>query len=184
MEAGGRFIGDDDRETLVGFVQEFHEVLTVLIERNPTLFANRTVALLAAALIEVERESRFPELEEGIRNRDFDRQLAAHGLYDRQLVLKIAIFEASVERVESLERRPFVTHKKRRRVWQVLLKAADVVLDSIADSIPGSGAIKELKESAEVALDEPVSLPNRVSAWVRRRRELRPAVLDETAETR
>ncbi len=72
------------------------------------------------------------------------KRLTAHGLYGAQLKYKLNTVKIAVNDAES-----------RRQGWKRnLLDILDNLLESIGDGLPGYGALKELKDSLSVGIDE------------------------------
>jgi len=72
------------------------------------------------------------------------KRLIAHGLYGAQLKYKLSTVKVAV-----------TEGKSRRQGWErKLLDILDNLLESIGDGLPGYGALKELKDSLLLGIDE------------------------------
>lgn len=158
----------EDREQLVEFVRSLRALLRRFLERSPALVSERSTRLLRAAWEELENERRFETLESEIANGEYDSNLIEHGLYDRQLAMKVGIYGFAAEAVREEEGKLVKFFKNRQGIMGAALKAANVVLGSVADAIPGGAVIKEFKDGAEAALDQRLSLRKRILASFRR----------------
>jgi hypothetical protein len=162
-------ISDGDRDKLVRFLADLHRLLARLLSRQPPLLSPQTLPLLEAAWHELEREGRFEEARKWIEVAEFDRRLEEHGLHRAQLDLKVGVFELADEGVKEDEGKLFRFFKRRKGLMAWALKAGNVILGSLADVVPGVGAIQEFKDAAEAALDHRVPIKQRLVSLVRRR---------------
>jgi hypothetical protein len=158
----------EDREQLVKFVRSLRVLLRRFLWRSPALVSKDSAQLLQAAWEEIESEKRFEIMESEIANGEYDGSLVEHGLYRHQLAMKVGIYGFAAKAVREEEGRLFKFFKNRQGILKAALKAANVVLGSVADAIPGGAVIKEFKDGAEAALDQRLSLPKRLLASVRR----------------
>lgn len=163
-------ISDGDRARLIKFLDDLHRLLERLLTRRPPLLSPVTLRLLQAAWRELENEGRFEEARKWIEVGEFDRRLEEHGLHRSQLDLKVGVFELADEAVQEDENRALRFFKRRKGLMAWALKAGNVVLGSLADAIPGVGAIKEFKDAAEAALDNEVPVRQRLAAFFKRGR--------------
>jgi hypothetical protein len=164
----------EDRERLLGFVRSLQALLRQLVERRPALVSDRAARLLREAWEELESEERFERFEGAIASGEYDGQLVEHGLYRRQLDMKAGVYESGLEAVQEEEKKLFGFFKKRQGVWKAVLKAANVVLGSAADAIPGGAVVKEFKDGAEAALDQRLPFRKRIRGSFRPSRAVGP----------
>jgi hypothetical protein len=167
VEAGAG-ISNDDREKLIRFLADLHQLLVRLLSRQPPLLSPQTLALLEAAWEELENEGRFAEARNSIEAGKFDQRLEEHGLHRAQLDLKVGVFELADEAVARDERKRFRWPKGSKRLMAWALKAGNVILGSLADVVPGVSAIQEFKDGAEAALDHRVSARQRIASFLGR----------------
>jgi hypothetical protein len=100
-----------------------------------------------------------------IASHDFDRVLGNHGLANGDPAWRFKKF-AYYSALETLEteapQRPVTTSGKRRRFRSITLvfSPANVILRSVADSIPGvGGEFKDIKDDLEATLDVAIDSP-------------------------
>jgi hypothetical protein len=167
MEGSG--IAPDELARLADFFQLLRDLLSRLISRTNPLLSDRAIALLATAWEELEAEHRFEDAQRLIRSGDFDAGLTDHGLRGEQLRLKLDTAERAIEAFDRQERRLVSRVRTKRRILTWALKAANVVVDSVAIVVPPVAAIKEFKNSTEVALGEPVPVRERIRRRFSRR---------------
>lgn len=171
----------DDRELLVGFVRNLRALLRSFVVRRPALIPEDSALLLRSAWEELENENRFESLENHIRDGEYDGGLIEHGLYGRQLAMKVGVYDSTAEVVRERDGKFIGLFKKKRWIWKAAFKAADVALASAADAIPGGAVVREFKEGAEAALDQEVPLGKRIRASVGRPQEIEIAMLPPPA---
>lgn len=163
MEAGS--VASEDRERISAFFRRLHDLLERLIGEQPALFSPEVRELLDDAWRELDSEGRFEQVQRYLESEDadLDRGLAEHGLTRAQLRLKTVTTDRAFDAVEVAERKRFGRTRRLLSVVPWALKTADVALDSIAKVIPPAGAIKELKDATEAAIDERTALGGAVS---------------------
>jgi hypothetical protein len=179
---GQRQLEQSDRDLLLKIVRELRKLLWRLIERRPDLLSDRAAELLREAWDEIEKEGRFQAFEAEIASRNYDDKLIDHGLSGRQLAMKAGLSFAGVEAVDKEEGRPVAFLKNRRAVWKFALEAADIALESAASVVPGGGVITEVKQGAEVALEEGLPVVKRLLGSFRRPQSTKPQVEEPPAQ--
>lgn len=162
-------LAPEDRRRLVEFLWRLRDLLRFLVFARQKLVSPPVAELLKRAWYELEGEGRFEQAVEQVERGEWDRALIDHGLYGAQLELKLGVFDRADQGVADEEKRPIQRSKRRRGVFKWALKAGNVVLESLADSIPGGGAIKEFKHAAEAALDERLPWRQRIKSSLRLR---------------
>lgn len=175
-------LNPSDREQLQGFVLSLYILLSQLLSRRPSLFTDESLTLLRAAWNELVEEGRFENLLEAVTAGEYDRGLVDHGLYGRQLAMKVGIYESLAEPAREDETRALRRPVKRRKLLGAALKAANVVLGSAADVIPGGAVVKEFKDGTEAALDERLPFRRRIVTFLRRPKVEQPEEWPEPPE--
>jgi hypothetical protein len=159
----------EERRALLAFLADLHHLLELLIERPDPLLSERALSLLRPAWQELLAEGRFEALGEMIGSGEYDGSLALHGLRGAQLELKTGSLSYARARVDAVEGRGRPRRRKRfRELFGWGLKTANVLLGSLAQVLPPAGAVKEVKDAAEAALDERLPLRTRAVETARR----------------
>lgn len=118
------------------------------------------------------------ELRQQIASRDHDAALAGHGLADGDPALrfKLALLNFAIRRHDEEAAHPPKTWRQRVR-WAALssfvLKVINTLMRSVGASIPfAGGAITEIKDGVEAALDAATAGPTGARKWTHNLRGL------------
>ena len=166
---------------LVQFVSDCSGLLTRVITEL-SLFRPMTTERrfpLDEELLTIVLESETTLLRQ-IASHDFDRALGHHGLANGDPAWRFKKF-AFYSALETLEieapKRPVTTRRKKKRFRSIkmVLSPANVILRSVADSIPSvGGEYNEIKDGVEATLDVAIDSPGLLSRLADRlRRPLR-----------
>lgn len=136
-------MGRDDRESLIRFVSDLHDLLRDVAKDPRHLIHEPRRDQLAAAWRELEKHGVFERLQAELENPELDNDLVKRGLTGAQLEVKLSGFYYWLERAGDWMR------TASRRWFRRGLRWADIVLGTLA-SIPGIGVaadgVKEIKE--------------------------------------
>ena len=113
------------------------------IEQAEHFVARDLRELLLAAWEELVERNHFNMTRDVISSGEYDETLELHGLGGAQLSFKLFGAERAIERWRA---------RRGRRLLKKALGWIDVLLDSLANVVPGAGAIKEFKDATTAAV--------------------------------
>jgi len=137
------------RDYLVSVIDWVHDFFWQVSEESRPggsiqhLFVDELIDHLQPSLGELENDGIFQSVAEVVGRMD-ERTIRLHGLHGRQLVWKLNNINHWLK--------GFLDNPV-RHLFDRLLDAIDALLESILESIPGGGAIVELKEAIRNATD-------------------------------
>jgi hypothetical protein len=162
---------DWERGRLLEFLNDLRCLLTEVLEGKPSLLDREVHRLFLDAWGDLIHDGTFDQLEKSLGSGDYDFRLREHGLYGAQLELKAQLFQRGYRAVNAERQRRPTKRWKRLLGWT--LKAANVLLGSLAEAVPAAAPIKEFKEALETALDEEEPLRDKAQRWWQRLRPWR-----------
>jgi len=133
-------------ETLSDFLHKVKETLEIAVSSRGVLFRQELRELISIAWIEtVSTRLGYYTAEVDKVERKDPKSLSEHGLTGPELTAKLTGFDLAFEAFKQWGT---------VRLLKKLLGWINSILDSVIDSIPGGGAIKEFKELIENAIEE------------------------------
>lgn len=160
--------------TLLEFLVALRRLLDRIVSQPQDLeIPPRTSSLLEEAWREVQ--PLYDELEDALSSGDYEEELYRHGLTGAQLRIKLEPFQRALHLLDQAQDREppgrrarGVLRRMRRWIWRAVparareplfwfrkvLEKADIVLGSLADIVPGGGAVTEFKEVVESLLGD------------------------------
>lgn len=167
-----RRIDSRDAQLLIQFLLTLEQVLHVTITTEGLFIPTQFQQSFLAGWREVRPTIR--QLVRILRTHKFDAKLRTNGLTGPQLVMKMAVYQDALEKIQSFfsqyapdnvapqAQSPTVppketigqkARKRGRELLQYFFKPANVVLGSMAKAIPLAELLHELKGTVETALD-------------------------------
>lgn len=139
----------------MSFVRRLRDLLLQLLV-SPRGIPSPLKDRFAASFSDLENRQAFESIVQAIESREYDEQLADHGLVGEQLRVKMTLFEIAVREYEEARRSGLArfTPWREAEAGRRALDIGDKILGSItaATPVPGAGAAFELKQAFEWAL--------------------------------
>jgi hypothetical protein len=141
---------DKDKQIILGFVNDLYEWLEISFLHKRS--EHKWPVIYVIEELREDAKAAWLQFQEDYPKKAFTRsvshfskkRLTSHGLYGAQLKYKLHTVEIAANNVKS-----------KQQGWKKkLLDVLDNLLESIGDSLPGYGALKELKDSLLIGVDE------------------------------
>lgn len=145
---------NNDKQLILGFVHDLYDWLEIsfLHKRSehkwPVIYVIEDLREDAEAAWAQFKEDYSKKTSTRSVSHFSKRRLTSHGLYGVQLKYKLQTVEIAANNVKS-----------KKPGWKKkFLDVLDNLLESIGDGLPGYGALKELKDSLSIGIDEEIKL--------------------------